>query len=75
MSHKPCSSSPPFASIFVRESKVSPMLAFMLGAFETVVALKMDMIHNRSNLMTVVFVQYAPGAADTPSVMTSSFFS
>ena len=47
----------------------------MLGAFEAMVALKMDVVHNRSNLMTVVFVQYAPGAADTPSVMTSSFFS
>ena len=75
MGHKSRSSSPLFVSIFMRKSKVNSMLALVLGAFEAMVALKMDVIHNRSNLMTVVFVQYAPGAANTPSVMTSSFFS
>lgn len=55
----------------MRKSKVNSMLALVLGAFEAMVALKMDVIHNRSNLMTVVFVQYAPGAADTPSLPRS----
>jgi len=48
---------------------------FVLGAFKTMQALEVYVIHHSGHFVAVVFVQQAPCAANAFAVITSGFFS